>query len=132
MNVKKLSQIRSETLKAAFLRDEIPEVMVWLRKEGVEQVDPELLDRYLSSDGEVGVERLDPLVEAGLLRRTGDGRYELTEAGSEHGARVLDDHFAELDSIPRVPVLCACGCCGEVPEPDGAPGLSAAAAGATG
>jgi hypothetical protein len=126
----RLSEIRSEALRRAFLRDEIPEVMVWLRNDGIEQVDPETLDRYLSGDGEVGPERLDPLVELGLLRRTAGGRYELTEAGIQHGSQVLDHHFADLDKIPSVPVLCACGCCGELPEPGGVEGATGAAAGA--
>lgn len=30
----RLSQVGSETLQAAFLRDEIPEAMVWLRNAG--------------------------------------------------------------------------------------------------
>ena len=126
----RLSEIRSETLRSAFLRDEIPEVMVWLRKDGIEQVDPETLDRYVSGGGTVGPERLDPLVALGLLSRTEDDRYELTDAGVEHGSQVLDHNFADMDKLPKGPVLCACGCCGELPEPGGVEGRAGAAAGA--
>ena len=125
----RLSRIKSKSLQAAFLRDEIPEAMVWLRKEGFDTVEPKLLERYLWTDTEIDAERLDALVERGLLRRTSDGRYELTEAGSEHGARVFAHHFAEMDELPSGPVLCACGCCGEVPEPDGTPALRGVPAG---
>lgn len=124
--MERLSEIRSEALRKAFLRDEIPEVMVWLRNDGVERVDPEMLDRYVSGDGAIGPERLEPLVELGLVRRTEDGLYELTETGIQHGSQVLDHHFADLDRIPRVPTLCACGCCGELPEPGGAEGVTGA------
>lgn len=127
----RLSEIRSETLRNAFLRDEIPEVMVWLRNDGIERVDPETLDRYVSGEGTVGPERIDPLVTLGLLRRSEDGLYELTDAGVEHGSQVLDHHFADLDKLPKGPVLCACGCCGELPEPGGVEGLAGVAAGAS-
>ena len=113
----RLAQVGSETLQAAFLRDEIPEAMVWLRKEGFEGVDPELLDRYLWIDTKVDAERLDSLVDSGLLRRSSEGRYQLTEAGAEHGARVFAHNFAEMEKAPG-PFFCECGCCGEKPEPE--------------
>ena len=117
--MKKLSEIKSKSLQAAFLRDEIPEAMVWLRKEGILKVYPQMLDRYMADVG-IDAEHLDALVERGLLRRDPDGRYGLTDAGQEHGSNILSHNFAELER-PNGPVLCACGCCGEVPEPDGAP-----------
>lgn len=114
--VNKLSQIGSEPLRAAFLRDEIPAAMVWLRDEGFEQVDAELLDRYLWTDKKLDAGQLDALVEVGLLRRSDEGRYELTEAGSEHGARVFAHHFSDLEEAPAYSP-CGCGCCRGVADP---------------
>ena len=117
---KSLSQIGSKPLQEAYLRDEIPAAMLWLREEGIQRVDPELLNRYLYIDAKVGVQRLDALVEAGLLRRSSVGGYELTEAGLVHGARVHEHHFADLENV-SVSFFCECGCCGAIPVPDETP-----------
>jgi hypothetical protein len=118
---KALAQIGSESLQAAYLRDEIPAAMLWLRREGVDTVDAELLDRYLYLDGKVGAQRLDALVDADLLRRTPSGAYELTEPGAVHGARVHEHQFAELENV-SVAFFCECGCCGALPESGESPG----------
>ena len=87
---------KSETLRALYWRDEILQVMFWLRGEGFgEQVDPHLLERFLGVDAAVGIQYLDRLVEEGLLKRAGD-RFELTEEGRTAGAQVFSDEFAEL------------------------------------
>lgn len=116
-----VSEFESESLQALFWRDEIPEAMYWLCNEGLgENVDPELLDRFLWVDTEVDAQRLDSLVATGLLRRTPEGRYQLTEAGRSHGAALFADDFPETEAAP-LDSACACGCCGEEPEGETAP-----------
>ncbi len=88
---------KSEALRALFWRDEILQVMYWIRGEGFgDSVDPQLLERFLGVEPSVSVQYLDRLADEGLLRRSGDGRYELTPRGSEHGAQVFAIEFAEL------------------------------------
>ena len=87
---------KSEALRALFWRDEILQVMFWIKGEGFgDRVDPRVLERFLGVDAAVGVKYLDRLVGEGLLARVGDG-YELTDEGHRHGARVFADEFAEL------------------------------------
>ena len=112
-----LSELKSETLRDLFLRDEIPEAMYWLRNEGLgDRVDPELLDRFIWTDVKVDRQCLESLVAQGLLRRTRAGLYELTEAGLNHGARLFEDDFAEFQLATEAFSACACGCCGAEPE----------------
>jgi hypothetical protein len=119
--MKKLAEIGPEALQRSFLRDEVSEAMVWLREEGYDRVDAQLLNRYLWIDTDLDEDRLDALVGSGLLRRADGGRYELTEAGAQHGSRVFADHFEDIPEKVPAPVLCACGCCGDVPETDSPP-----------
>lgn len=93
----KVHEPKSEALRALFWRDEILQVMYWIRGEGFgDTVDPELLERFLGVEAQVSVRYLDRLVHEGLLHRSGDGRYELTKLGSDHGAQVFAMEFAEL------------------------------------
>ncbi len=88
---------KSEALRALFWRDEILQVMYWIRGEGFgDSVDPQLLERFLGVEPSVSVRYLDRLADEGLLHRGDDGRYELTTRGSEHGAQVFAIEFAEL------------------------------------
>ncbi|MDQ3620272.1 MAG: hypothetical protein M3391_09120 [Actinomycetota bacterium] len=88
---------KSDALRALFWRDEILQVMFWIKGEGFgDDVDPVLLERFLGVDASVGVLYLDRLVDDGLLARTDGGRYGLTEDGRAHGARVFADEFADL------------------------------------
>lgn len=88
---------KSEALRALFWRDEILQLLYWMRGEGLgEQVDPPLLERFLGVDAAAGVRHLDRLVADGLLERSAEGRYSLTAAGHALGARVFADDFAEL------------------------------------
>jgi len=93
----KVHEPKSEALRALFWRDEILQVMYWIRGEGFgDAVDPELLERFLGVEARVSVRYLDRLVDEGLLQRSGDGRYELTQLGSDHGAQAFAMEFAEL------------------------------------
>ena len=119
-----VSELEPESLRALFWRDEISEAMWWLHHDGLApKVDAELLDRFLWVDVRVDAERLDSLVDAGLLRRTSEGLYELTEAGAEHGGRLFMDDFPDIWTAAPDSGACACGCCGG--ESERAPGAEA-------
>lgn len=92
-----LHEPKSETLRALFWRDEILQLMFWIKGEGFgERVDPELLERFLGVQAQVGIRYLDRLVREGLLDRDADGLYRLTEQGHRHGARVFAAEFADV------------------------------------
>ncbi|HYY45080.1 MAG TPA: hypothetical protein VE975_07820 [Actinomycetota bacterium] len=93
----KLHEPKSESLRALFWRDEILQVMFWLKGEGLgDRVDPLTLERFLGVDAQLASGYLDKLVEEGLLARGSDDLYELTDQGHLHGARVFADEFSEL------------------------------------
>ena len=77
--------------------DEVLQVMYWMRGEGFgSEVAPEDLAVWLGA-GPAGVEPLlERLVERGLLRRTGAGRYRLTEDGVAEAGRRFADEFADI------------------------------------
>lgn len=80
-----------------FWQDEILQVMFWLRGEGFgDEVDAPLLERFLGVDAAIGVKYLDRLVEEGLLRRTPDGRFNLSPQGLKIGGQIFAEEFAEL------------------------------------
>jgi hypothetical protein len=95
--VEKLHQPKSEALRAMFWRDEILQVMFWIKGEGFgDRVDPLLLERFLGVEAHIGVQYLDRLVDEGLLMDDGDGLYALTAEGHHLGARVFADEFSDL------------------------------------
>jgi predicted transcriptional regulator len=88
---------KSEALRALFWRDEILQVMFWLKGEGLgETVDPAVIERFLGVDASIGVRYLDRLVDEGLLDRSEDGAYRLTEKGETLGARGFAEEFSGL------------------------------------
>lgn len=90
-------QPKSEELRALYWRDEILQVMFWLKGEGFgERLDPGLLQRFLGVDAAIGIQYLNRMVEEGFLRRTAGERYELTERGHAEGARIFQEEFSEL------------------------------------
>ncbi len=92
-----MPQPKSEALRALYWRDEILQVMFWIKGEGFgDQVDADLLERFLGVEAVVGLQYLDRLVDEGLLRRTDRGLYELTEEGHRFGARIFADEFADI------------------------------------
>lgn len=84
-------------LQAIYWRDEILQVMYWLKGEGLgEDVAPDDLLRFLETDpGRLG-ERLAQLVEEGYIDSVpGDGvRYRLSALGIAEGRRRFLDEFA--------------------------------------
>jgi hypothetical protein len=95
--MERLHEPKSDALRALYWRDEILQLMFWIRGEGFgDAIDPALLERFLGVQSEVGIRYLDHLVGEGLLEAAGHGRYRLTEQGHRHGARVFADEFADL------------------------------------
>src|SRR6266487_926980 len=72
---------KSEALRALYWRDEILQVMFWLRGEGFgDNADAPLIERFLGVDATIGIGYLDRLVEEGFLTRDAP-YYRLTETG---------------------------------------------------
>jgi hypothetical protein len=94
--MEQLHEPKSDALRALFWRDEILQVMYWIKGEGLgDTVDPVVLERFLGVDPSVSVEYLDRLVDEGLLTRSGSF-YSLTDEGQALGGRVFADEFSEL------------------------------------
>ncbi|MFN2489499.1 MAG: hypothetical protein ABR529_07150 [Actinomycetota bacterium] len=92
-----LHEPKSDSLRALFWRDEILQLMFWIKGEGLgDSVDATILERFLGVGEHVGVQYLDRLVDEGLLTRDATGLYELTPDGQELGARVFSEEFSEL------------------------------------
>lgn len=88
-----------DPLDDLFWRDEILQIMYWLRGEGLsEAVAPSDLITFLHVSEDKVQEQLERLVEEGYARRVGDGqpRYELTDWGVKEGGRCFADAFAGL------------------------------------
>lgn len=84
-------------LQAIYWRDEILQVMYWLKGEGLgEAIGPEDLLRFLETDPGRLEERLAQLVEEGYLEQAKGGRirYRLSTLGIEEGRRRFLDEFA--------------------------------------
>ena len=95
--MERVQQPKSEALRALYWRDEILQVMFWIKGEGFgEHVDPAVLERFLGVEASIGLGYLDRLVDEDLLVRTPDGQYGLTATGHEYGAGVFADEFADL------------------------------------
>lgn len=87
---------KSAALRNLYWRSEILQVMYWIRGEGLgESVDPEIIERFLGVEAEIGVTYLERLVDDGLLERE-DGHYRLSERGAEEGAAEFAASFSEL------------------------------------
>jgi hypothetical protein len=109
--MERLPEPKSEALRAMYWRDEILQLMFWIKGEGFgDQVDPPLLERFLGVDARVGLTYLDRLAEDGLLAARPDGRYELTELGNVHGARVFSEEFSELTRPAHGECSASCWC----------------------
>ncbi|HKN50418.1 MAG TPA: hypothetical protein VJ010_09355 [Actinomycetota bacterium] len=87
---------KSEALRALYWRDEILQVMFWLRGEGFgDDADAPLIERFLGVDANIGIGYLDRLVEEGYLIRDA-AHYRLTEQGIDQGGRIFSEEFAEF------------------------------------
>lgn len=109
--MERLPEPKSEALRAMYWRDEILQLMFWIEGEGFgDEADPALLERFLGVDALVGLGYLDRLVGDGLLRYTPALRYELTELGRTHGARVFSEEFAEMTRPGHGECSASCWC----------------------
>ena len=92
---------KSEALRELYWRSEILQVMYWLRGEKFglgddhAEADPQLLERFLGVDAEIGVQYLDRLAGEGYLEHHG-GRYRLSEVGAREGGLEFAASFDEL------------------------------------
>jgi hypothetical protein len=92
-----LTEPKSESLRVLYWRDEILQLLFWIKGEGLgDEVDPVLLERFLGVDAAVAKRYLDRLVEEQLLSSSSRTEYVLTPLGHELGARVFADEFADL------------------------------------
>lgn len=83
-------QPKSPELRQVYWREEILELVLWLRGEGFdERIDTRLLRRFLGMGPEQASEHLRQLVEQGYFVRLGDGRHALTARGEAEARRLL-------------------------------------------
>lgn len=109
--MERLPEPKSEALRAMYWRDEILQLMFWIKGEGFgDEADPALLERFLGVDALVGLGYLDRLVGEGLLRCTPSLRYELTAEGHAHGSRVFSEEFAEMTKPGHGECSASCWC----------------------
>jgi hypothetical protein len=88
-----------DAFSAIYWRDEILQLMYWLKGEGLlEEVTPDDLRRFLEAAPERLSELLVQLVQSGYLEPTqGDAsRYRLSALGMAEGRRRFVDEFAAL------------------------------------
>jgi DNA-binding transcriptional ArsR family regulator len=77
-------------------RDEILQILYWMRGEGLHQVAGPGELRLLLSESSLTtlVGDLRDLADAGLLKPVGEGRYRLTKEGLAEGGRRFLDEFS--------------------------------------
>jgi hypothetical protein len=88
-----------DPLDDLYWRDEILQIMYWLRGENLgEVVSAEDLSPFLGESGEFIQPFLEGLVEEGFAERIEDGelRYQLTEMGIKEGGRRFEEEFTGL------------------------------------
>lgn len=99
------------------IRDEILEVMYWLRGEGLyEVVSAADLRPFVGLDAAASAEHLAALAAAGLVERDEeDAGYRLTEEGGREAGRRFVESFSEMLGQGHG-TACAPGCECESPE----------------
>lgn len=78
-------------------RDELLQIMYWMRGEGLgEEVSADDVVRFLiDTPRPLLTADLRSLEETGLVEPAGTGRYRLTEAGTEEAARRFSEAFSD-------------------------------------
>lgn len=84
------SEPKHPTLRAVYWREEVIEVVLWLRGGGMdERLDAGLLGNYLGVAPEEAAAHLQRLTDQGYLLRLPDGRFGLSAAGEDEGRRLV-------------------------------------------
>ena len=87
---------KSDALRTLYWRDEILQVMFWLKGEGLgERANWPLLERFLGVDAGIGVKYLHRLVVEGYLTEE-EGWFVLTAKGVDEGKGIFAEEFADL------------------------------------
>lgn len=77
-------------------RDEILQVLYWMRGEGLGMaVGPEQLRVFLGDAAQLLADDLAALTAAGLLEPADEGHFRLSELGVKEGGRRFDDAFSD-------------------------------------
>lgn len=106
---------KSEALREMFWRSEILQFIYWLRGEQFglgplrDQADPQLLERFLGVDAEIGVQYMDLLVHKGDLYREGT-MYWLTEEGVREGGLEFASAWSDLNRPTHGECSADCWC----------------------
>ncbi len=86
-----LLQPQDPVLRRVYWREEIVEVALWLRGEGMdERLDDGVLSRFLGLPAQDAEAHLHRLAAEGYLTRLPDGRYRLDRLGEEEGRQLVD------------------------------------------
>ncbi len=89
-------QPKSEALRALYWREEILQVMFWIKGEGFgDVVDADMLGRFLGLGADEGLAHVGRLIADGYLERAGGG-FRLSAKGEQDGKRIFADEFADL------------------------------------
>lgn len=91
-----INQPKSSSLQDLYWREEILQVMFWLKGEGLgDRVDWNVLERFLDVEADTVRGYLFKLVTEGYVEQKGDW-FELTPKGLEDGKQFFADEFADL------------------------------------
>ncbi len=87
-------------LSALYWRDEILQVMYWLRGEGIsDSVSAEELAPFLTAEADMLRAHLERMADEGFVTPSHNGnviRYSLTERGRKDGSKLFQEEFAGL------------------------------------
>lgn len=84
------SHPKDPALRDVFWRQEVVELVLWLRGEGFDDhLDADTLSRFLGLEVGEARRQLRRLTAAGYLARRPDGRYRLSERGEREGERIV-------------------------------------------
>ncbi|MBI5033729.1 MAG: hypothetical protein HZB51_24695 [Chloroflexi bacterium] len=94
---KQRPKTRSSAVDAIFWRDEILQVMFWMRGEELgDAPKPEELATLLNTDADTLRQHLERMTKEKYLTRAKNGGYSLTERGRSEGGKLFIEEFAEL------------------------------------
>lgn len=99
-----LSEPKQPALRSVYWREEILELVLWLRGEGLaDRLDEALLRRFLDMDGETAAAHLHRLSAQGYLEPVAGAGYRLSAQGELEAQRLLE-------GARSVPTSAAGGC----------------------